>query len=123
MADEHRDPNLRALAIQDRGRVLVLKNQVNEGMRLLDEAMAAALSGELSPLAVGTTYCNMISTCARIADYRRAVPVFLPSLRRLPSGPAPRSWGEAVRIERPSLLSVLLVLLVIVYHGIRGGTA
>jgi tetratricopeptide (TPR) repeat protein len=71
-AEMHADSDLRALAIQDRGRVLVLKNQVNEGMGLLDEAMAAALSGELSPLVIGTTYCNMISMCARIADYRRA---------------------------------------------------
>lgn len=72
LADEHGDPNLHALAIQDRGRALVLQNRVSEGMGLLDEAMASALSGELSPDVVGTTYCNMISTCTRIADYRRA---------------------------------------------------
>jgi tetratricopeptide (TPR) repeat protein len=71
-AEEHGDPDLRALAIQDRGRALVLQNRVSEGMGLLDEAMANALSGELSPIVVGTTFCNMISTCTRIADYRRA---------------------------------------------------
>jgi hypothetical protein len=41
-------------------------------MALLDEAMAAALSGELSPITVARTYCNMIATCQRTADYRRA---------------------------------------------------
>lgn len=72
IAEKHGDADLRALATQDRGRVLVLKNYVKEGMALLDEAMATAMSGELSPHVVGTTYCNMISMCEKIADYRRA---------------------------------------------------
>lgn len=72
MAEKHGDADLRALATQDRGRVFVLKNQAKEGMALLDEAMAMALSGELSPLVVGLTYCNMISMCETIADYKRA---------------------------------------------------
>jgi tetratricopeptide (TPR) repeat protein/predicted Ser/Thr protein kinase len=72
VAERHGDADLRALATQDRGRVLVLKNRVKEGMALLDEAMATAVSGELSPLVVGSTYCNMISMCEKIADYRRA---------------------------------------------------
>jgi tetratricopeptide (TPR) repeat protein/predicted Ser/Thr protein kinase len=72
VAEEHCDADLRALAIQDHGRVLVLQNRVREGMELLDEAMATAISGELSPITVGATYCNMISMCDKIADYRRA---------------------------------------------------
>jgi tetratricopeptide (TPR) repeat protein len=72
VAEKHGDTDLRVLAMQDRGRVLVLKNRVKEGMALLDEAMATAVSGELSPLVVGATYCNMISMCQKTADYRRA---------------------------------------------------
>jgi len=72
VAENFSDADLRALAKQDHGRVLVLQNQVKEGMELLDEAMATAASGELSPVVVGTTYCNMISMCDKIADYRRA---------------------------------------------------
>jgi tetratricopeptide (TPR) repeat protein len=72
VAERHGDADLRVLATQDRGRVFVLKNRVKEGMALLDEAMATAISGELSPLVVGSTYCNMISMCEKIADYRRA---------------------------------------------------
>jgi len=72
MAERHCDADLRALATQDRGRVFVLKNHAKEGMALLDEAMVMAMSGELSPLVVGATYCNMISMCETIADYRRA---------------------------------------------------
>jgi len=72
MAERHDDADLRALATQDQGRVLVLQNRAKEGMVLLDEAMAMAMSGELSPMVVGATYCNMISMCETIADYRRA---------------------------------------------------
>ncbi|MCK4776628.1 MAG: serine/threonine protein kinase, partial [Candidatus Krumholzibacteria bacterium] len=61
IAERHYDADLRALATQDRGRVFVLKNHAKEGMALLDEAMVMAMSGELSPLVVGATYCNMIS--------------------------------------------------------------
>jgi tetratricopeptide (TPR) repeat protein/predicted Ser/Thr protein kinase len=72
IAERHDDADLRALATQDQGRVLVLKNHVKEGMALLDEAMTMAISGELSAFVVGATYCNMISMCEKIADYRRA---------------------------------------------------
>ena len=72
IAERHGDADLCALATQDRGRVLVLKNQLKEGMALLDEAMAMMISSELSPIVIGMTYCNMISMCEKIADYRRA---------------------------------------------------
>lgn len=72
IAEKHDDADLRALATQDQGRVLVLKNHVRKGMALLDKAMTMAISGELSPFVVGATYCNMISMCEKIADYRRA---------------------------------------------------
>jgi tetratricopeptide (TPR) repeat protein len=71
-AQKHDDTNLLALALQDRGRALVLKDRVAEGIELLEEAMTLAVSGELQPMVVGSTYCNMISMCNRIADYRRA---------------------------------------------------
>ena len=46
------------LSTQDQGRVLVDQGQLSEGMALLDEAMATALSGELNPLTVARTYCT-----------------------------------------------------------------
>jgi tetratricopeptide (TPR) repeat protein len=72
IAEKHSDTDLLAFALQDHGRALVLKDRVEEGMELLEEAMSLAMSGELSPQTVGSTYCNMISTCGHIADYRRA---------------------------------------------------
>ncbi len=66
------DRDLQAFGLFDQGNVLVAKGQVAEGMALLDEAMVAAVSGELGPLATGVIYCSMITTCDRLADYRRA---------------------------------------------------
>ena len=66
------DRDLQAFGLFDQGNVLVAKGQVAEGMALLDEAMVAAVSGELGPIATGVIYCSMITTCERLADYRRA---------------------------------------------------
>jgi class 3 adenylate cyclase len=66
------DRDLQAMALLDKGRVLVQKGEVSEGQALLDEAMVAAVSGELQPFATGIVYCNMITVCGRLADYRRA---------------------------------------------------
>lgn len=66
------DRNLQALGIHDQGRMMVAMGQVTEGMALFDEATAAAVSGELSPMTTGIIYCNMINTCENLADYRRA---------------------------------------------------
>ena len=66
------DPDLQALGLHEQGRVLVAKGQVDEGMSLLDEAAVAAVGGELGPVATAIIYCNMISACRDLADYRRA---------------------------------------------------
>jgi tetratricopeptide (TPR) repeat protein len=66
------DRDLLALALQDQGRILVAEGRVAEGMALIDEAMAAATSGQLDPRTTGRTYCNMMSTCEKLGDYRRA---------------------------------------------------
>ena len=66
------DPDLMALAIQDEGLTLVAQGHYSEGMALLDQATVAALSGELRPFSTGVIYCNVISTCEEMADYKRA---------------------------------------------------
>jgi tetratricopeptide (TPR) repeat protein len=66
------DLDLQTVALQDRGRILVTQGRVTDGMALIDEAMAAATSGQLGPRSTGRTYCNMMSTCTKVADYRRA---------------------------------------------------
>jgi LuxR family transcriptional regulator, maltose regulon positive regulatory protein len=55
------------------GLALVGEGEVEQGMRELDEAAAAAMGGELSDLnAIGFTCCRLISACERVGDYDRA---------------------------------------------------
>jgi len=67
------DRDLTALGLHDKGRILAAKGQVNEGMALLDEATVPAMAGELNPMTTGIVYCNVISICEALADFRRAV--------------------------------------------------
>ena len=66
------DRDLEALALQDRGRVLVAMGQVSEGIGLIEDAMTAATAGELSPQATGRTLCNMMGACDQLGDLSRA---------------------------------------------------
>ncbi|GMQ86196.1 MAG: hypothetical protein BMS9Abin07_1769 [Acidimicrobiia bacterium] len=66
------DPDLQAIALHDEGRITVALGDVEEGMVLMDEAMVAAIGGELGALYTGKIYCNMIDICEQLADYRRA---------------------------------------------------
>jgi class 3 adenylate cyclase len=66
------DRDLQAMALLDQGRILVAMGRLAEGQALMDEAMVAAVGGDVGPYATGVVYCNMIGSCQRIADYRRA---------------------------------------------------
>ena len=72
IAEALNEPDLHALSLQDQGKALVQMGHTAEGLALLDEAMAAAVAGELSPIVTGKTFCNMLSTCEKVADYDRA---------------------------------------------------
>jgi tetratricopeptide (TPR) repeat protein len=72
IATRFNDRDLQALALHDIGRMLVSKGELPQGMALIDEAMAAAVSGELGPRVTGRIYCNMMGTCEKLADYQRA---------------------------------------------------
>jgi class 3 adenylate cyclase len=67
-----RDTDLQALGLMYQGMARVGGGEVEEGLALLDEATVAAVSGELTPTVTGVVYCNMISTCQELAEYRRA---------------------------------------------------
>jgi class 3 adenylate cyclase len=67
---ESRD--LQAIALVTLGRTHLLNGNPTEGVRLLDEASAAALSGELEPFSTGLVYCVTITSCNGVGDLRRA---------------------------------------------------
>src|SRR5262245_50155037 len=66
--------DLEMLAHALQGLALVDCGRVDEGMRQLDEAMAAAMSGDMSELdAIGQTCCFLIHACQQVHDFDRAV--------------------------------------------------
>ncbi len=69
---QFRDRDLQMLALHDRGSILLAMGRVDDGLALMEEAMVAAVAGELSPMTTGRIYCNMIGICEKLADYRRA---------------------------------------------------
>ena len=66
------DKDIQGYGLVSEGMALVRKGDIVAGLALLDEATAAAVAGELSPFATGVVYCQTISTCRDLADYRRA---------------------------------------------------
>jgi ATP/maltotriose-dependent transcriptional regulator MalT len=72
VARDHGDADLAAIGLQLQGRALVAQGRIDEGLELLDEAMTAVLTGELTPLATGWVYCSVILACKDLADLQRA---------------------------------------------------
>ena len=66
------DADLLALAVHRQGHVLVRQGRVEDGLGLLDEAMVAVTSGELSPIVSGIVYCGVILGCQDAFELRRA---------------------------------------------------
>ena len=66
------DADLMALSRLGGGQCLIMSGRVSEGVALLDEAMLAVVSDEVSPLVSGLIYCAVIETCHTIFDLRRA---------------------------------------------------
>jgi DNA-binding NarL/FixJ family response regulator len=67
------DADLEAVGLALEGLALVEQGDMAEGMARLDEATAAASSGELTSFdAVMQTYCYLILACHLVRDYERA---------------------------------------------------
>lgn len=66
------DRDLFALAVHEQGHALVKIGRIVEGFGLLDEAMVAATSEELSPVVTGLVYCSVIAKCRDLFELRRA---------------------------------------------------
>jgi DNA-binding NarL/FixJ family response regulator len=67
------DPDVEAMALGQLGIARVGEGRVGEGLDLLDEAMATAMSGEpTDPLAIGDACCTTLTACDTLADFPRA---------------------------------------------------
>jgi DNA-binding CsgD family transcriptional regulator len=71
VGDQFGDPQLAALARVGQGRCLIFLGRIADGVALLDEAMVAVTAHEVSPIAVGDTYCTVIEACQELFDLRR----------------------------------------------------
>jgi DNA-binding NarL/FixJ family response regulator len=72
IAERFGDRDLFALAVHLQGHLLVRDGQVRAGLGLLDEAMVAVTTGELSPIVSGLVYCGVIMGCQAAYEPRRA---------------------------------------------------
>jgi DNA-binding CsgD family transcriptional regulator len=66
------DSDLFAMAGHEQGHALIRQGRLEEGLRLIDEAMVAATAGELSPIVTGLVYCSVIAYCRELYELRRA---------------------------------------------------
>ncbi len=71
VADRFDDSELRTVALHDRGQILISRGEVEEGMDLVDEAMACAVSGEVDTETLGNLYCRTMKVCRKAADFVR----------------------------------------------------
>jgi DNA-binding NarL/FixJ family response regulator len=73
IAQRHGDNDVVLDAMSQRGLHLVAAGDVDAGMALLDEALAAVAAGEVADLiSVGAMYCKMLHACELTLDVRRA---------------------------------------------------
>jgi DNA-binding CsgD family transcriptional regulator/tetratricopeptide (TPR) repeat protein len=72
IAQRFGDPDGFALSLQAQGHMLIKAGSVGEGLALLDEAMVAVTTRDLSPIATGFVYCGVILACQEAFDVRRA---------------------------------------------------
>jgi ATP/maltotriose-dependent transcriptional regulator MalT len=67
------DSDLEAAALSHVGLARISRGRVEEGMAVLDEAIAVAVAGEADdPMAIGEACCITLVACEQLADVRRA---------------------------------------------------
>jgi DNA-binding CsgD family transcriptional regulator len=66
------DRDLLALGLHIQGQTLIKQARMEDGLRLLDEAMLPVSADEVSPIITGVVYCGVIAGCEEAYDIRRA---------------------------------------------------
>jgi class 3 adenylate cyclase len=99
------DRDVESLGVLQKGGAFVHLGRVDEGLALLDQVMARAVSGLLGPWASAATYCGTISTCATLGDYRRAAE-WISEVRRRPAAARSCEFPGDCRIHRAEILQL-----------------
>jgi DNA-binding CsgD family transcriptional regulator len=66
VAERFSDADLASFARNLQGRTMIRMGEVEAGLKLHDEAMLAATTGELSPAVTGLVYCSAIASCENV---------------------------------------------------------
>lgn len=72
IAERSGDADLTVLGILGQGQALVALGEAEGGRVMLDEAMVAVTTGDVSPIIAGIAYCALIIACRDLFDLRRA---------------------------------------------------
>ena len=99
------DRDVESLGILEKGGSLIHLGRVDEGLALIDQAMARAVSGLLGPWASAATYCGTIGNCAALGDYRRASE-WIEEVRRRPAAARSCEFPGDCRLHRAEILEL-----------------
>jgi ATP/maltotriose-dependent transcriptional regulator MalT len=72
IAERFGDSDLAAIALHAQGVERIKQGSVEEGLRLLDEAMVGVTAESVSPIVAGIVYCGVIAGCEEAFEVRRA---------------------------------------------------
>ena len=72
IAERFGDADLAAVALHLQGILCIKQGRIDEGLRLLDEAMAGVTAERVSPFIAGVVYCGAIASCEEAFETRRA---------------------------------------------------
>ena len=72
IAERFGDSDLAAIALHAQGVVRIKQGSLDEGLRLLDEAMVGVTADSVSPVVAGIVYCGVIAGCEEAFEVRRA---------------------------------------------------
>lgn len=73
LGERFAEPDLQAFARNLQGRALLRLGRLDDGFALMDEALLAVISGELSPVVTGLVNCSAIAACQRIYAFERTI--------------------------------------------------
>ncbi|SDM32942.1 regulatory protein, luxR family [Streptomyces sp. cf386] len=99
-------PDLLAMGVQAQAGVLVAQGRVSEGLDLLDEAMCAAMAGELSSFFTGWVYCLGLQQCMACVDLERAAEWTDAAMRWCAAMPAENNFRGLCRVHRVEVLEL-----------------
>ena len=72
IAERFGDPDLAAIALHAQGVARIKRGAIDEGLRLMDEAMVGVTAESVSPVVAGIVYCGVIAGCEEAFEVRRA---------------------------------------------------